>query len=57
MSIIGESRGIIDDYRSIIDYSRSTNVVIIMIISDNTTWSVTYDPHSYNYNIFITQAK
>jgi len=54
------SRSIIDDSKSINDTSR---VVRITIVSDATTWSVTYDHHSdssrgviYDHNIFITHA-
>jgi hypothetical protein len=31
-------------------------VVRMIIISDATTWSITYDRHSDDYNIFIAQA-
>ncbi len=49
---------IIDDSRSVIDNSRSiiTLLVVVMIVSDATTWSITYDRHSANHNIFIIQA-
>ncbi len=46
------SRGIIDDYRSI----NEPSVIRVMIVSDTTTWSVTYDCHSDDRNIFIIQT-
>jgi hypothetical protein len=46
---------IIDDSRSVIDNSRSiiTLLVVMMILIDATTWSITYDRHSDVHNIFI----
>jgi hypothetical protein len=41
---------------SIIDDSKSKNVVRIKTVSDATAWSVTYDPHSDAHNIFIKQV-
>ncbi len=41
---------------SIIDDSKSKNVVRMKTVSDATAWSVTYDPHSDALNIFIMQA-
>ncbi len=42
------SRSVNDDSRSIIVYR--------MIVSDATTWSVTYTLHSDDHNIFIIEA-
>ncbi len=42
--------------RSTIGDSRSINVIRIAILSDATKWSVTYDHHSDDRNIFIIQA-
>ncbi len=54
------SRSVIDDSRTVNDHSR---VIRMTILSDPTTWSVTYDHHSYNSrgviynrNIFIIQT-
>jgi hypothetical protein len=66
-SIIGDSRSIIGDSRSIIGDSKSKNdtsrVIRMMIVSDATTWSITYDRHSddstgviCDRNVFIIQA-
>ncbi len=46
---------IIRDKKMVIDDSCSVNapVVKMMIISDATTWSITYNHHSDNQNIFI----
>ncbi len=54
-------------YRSIIDDSRSVNdtfrIIRVTVVSDATTWSVTYDHHSdnsrgviYDRNILIIVA-
>jgi len=45
-SVIGNSRSI--DYTS--------RVIRMTILSDATTWSVTYDHHSDDYDIFIKEA-
>jgi hypothetical protein len=42
--------------RSTIGDSRSINVIRTAILSDATKWSVTYDHHSDDRNIFIIQA-
>ncbi len=49
---------IIDDSRSVIDNSRSiiTLLVVMMIVSDATTWSITYDRHSDVHNIFYNAS-
>jgi hypothetical protein len=54
------TRSITDDSRSINDRSR---VVRMTIISDNTTWSITYNCHShdtsgaiYDHNILLIQV-
>jgi hypothetical protein len=52
------SRSIINDSRSVNDTSR---VVRMKIVSDATTWSITYDGHTsrgvvYVGNIFVIQA-
>jgi hypothetical protein len=54
------SRNVIDNFRSINETSRAVRVTIV---SDATTWSVTYGHHSddsigviHYHNIFIKQA-
>ncbi len=54
------SRSVIDDSRTVNDNSR---VIRMTTLSDPTTWSITYDNHSYNSrgvindcDIFIIQA-
>jgi hypothetical protein len=54
------SRSIIDNSRSIND---TTRVVRMMVVSETTSWSISYKCHSndsigfiYDHNIFIIQA-
>jgi hypothetical protein len=46
------SRRVIDDSRNIND----TSSLEVTIISDATTWSITYNRHSDDHNIFKIQA-